>query len=361
MSRTLRVSRRSGLVGRATRGFVAIDLGDPYGPFVYLKDTWRVNHEGIRKEGSILGHLNEQGVENIPTRLCHGDVSPPEPEFQATISHEVWKEENPKVLACPLKAHRHYRLVVKEVCLPMSDFVNGFELIYLITRCISAHRSAFLKGILHRDISAGNVLIYPREYINEDGKLQILRDGLLTDWELAKDVEAKPVAKGPSQTDCTGTWQFLSAHALAHPGKQIGVEHEMESFFHVLLYYAVRFLPTNCPDITPFVYDYFDGFTRHEDRYAAGMVKLFAMEVGSLRVGAVFELAFLQSRPEQGKSMPLLHPINALIYNLLNIFTAQYALYHAESSTSDTSESNASVGASTVLPVLHNCNRWPRL
>lgn len=37
---------------------------------------------------------------------------------------------------------------------------------------------------MHRDISAGNLLIY--EYINEDGKVE--RRGLLNDWELCKRI-----------------------------------------------------------------------------------------------------------------------------------------------------------------------------
>ncbi|KAL7277817.1 hypothetical protein ACG7TL_008761 [Trametes sanguinea] len=345
-----------GLVGRATRGFVAIDLGDPQGPFVYLKDTWRVNHEGTRKEGDILGYLNEQGVENIPTRLCHGDVFPP--EFQATISHVVWAEENPKVLACTLKAHRHYRLVVEEVCLPMNDFVNADELIYFTTRCISAHSSAYQKGILHRDISAGNVLIFPREYIDDDGKLQIDRDGLLTDWELSKDVEEKPGAKGPRQPNRTGTWQFLSANALANPRKKIGIEDEMESFFHVLLYYACRYLPTNCPDITPFIYDYFDGYAKNGEEYSASMTKHHAMKNGEICVNSTYELVFLTSRPVEGEPTPPRHPITDLFSKLLDIFKAQYALYRMDSNKPYNSSSTAGTSISKPAQRSGRFNGW---
>ena len=66
-----------------------------------------------------------------------------------------------------------------------------------------AHGSAYQKGVMHRDVSAGNVLIFPREYIDEEGTLQVDRDGMLTDWELSKDVEEKPGAKSPRQPDRT--------------------------------------------------------------------------------------------------------------------------------------------------------------
>ncbi|OSD00215.1 hypothetical protein PYCCODRAFT_1460318 [Trametes coccinea BRFM310] len=322
-----------GLVGRATRCYVAIDVRDPQGPFVFLKDAWRVDHEGIRKEGEILGYLNQQAVQNIPTRLCHGDVLPP--PYQRTISHEIWSEVNSNTMPCPLKTHRHYRLVVKEVCLPMNDFKNAEELVWLMARCIEAHGNAYKEGILHRDISAGNVLIYINEYVDDKGELIKERDGLLTDWELSKDVEEEPDRKSPRQPDRTGTWQFLSARALAIPTKTIGVKDEMESFFHVLLYYAIRYLPTNCPDITPYMYDYFDGYTVRRSQYTVGWAKRHAMDTGRLVPDDSYNLRFLTSLPgEAGTPPPSLHPINEFIDELLAMLKAQYALYGLESANS---------------------------
>lgn len=40
--------------------------------------------------------------------------------------------------------------------------------------------------LLHRDISAGNVLILPRLVKDHQGKETVQWFGLLTDWELAK-------------------------------------------------------------------------------------------------------------------------------------------------------------------------------
>ncbi|KAI9062389.1 hypothetical protein FKP32DRAFT_1686628, partial [Trametes sanguinea] len=319
-----------GIAGRATRGFVAIDLGDPYGPFVYLKDAWRVAHEGIRKEGEVLGYLNREGVQNIPTRVCHGDVLPP--SFQSSVSHEHWKEKysNPEEEeVCTLKVHRHYRLVVEEVCLPMSKFQNGKELVRLIARCIAAHGNAFKKGIMHRDISAGNVLICIRESVDKNGKFLSKREGFLTDWELSKNVEEKPQENGPRQPDRTGTWQFLSANILANPTRSVELQDEMESFFHVLLYFAIRYLPTDCPDVTPLMHDYFDGYTRLGEEYSAGASKSRVMVEGDLAF-AQYYLQFLTRLPVKGKPAPPPHPINRRFAKLLALFKAQYALYKLE-------------------------------
>ncbi|KAI8968104.1 hypothetical protein BD414DRAFT_511137 [Trametes punicea] len=189
-----------GLAGRGTRGYVAIDLQNPKRPFVYLKDAWRVAHTGIHKEGETLTYLNKEGVRNIPTKECHGDVG----LSQTTMSQTIWREENPDALTCPLKTHTHYRLVVREVGLPMSEFQNAQELIFLVARCISAHGDAYRKGIMHRDISAGNVLILVTESVDAQGNLCTHRDGMLTDWELSKSVQDGQidVLRQPDRTVC---------------------------------------------------------------------------------------------------------------------------------------------------------------
>lgn len=67
-----------GMTGRGTRGYVALDLeklDEGYLKFVWLKDAWRVDHEGIGKEGLILRKLNLDDVRYVPTLLCHGDVA----------------------------------------------------------------------------------------------------------------------------------------------------------------------------------------------------------------------------------------------------------------------------------------------
>ncbi|KAI0669661.1 hypothetical protein C8Q78DRAFT_976843, partial [Trametes maxima] len=244
-----------GLSGRGTRGYIAVDLNNRDGPFVFLKDVWRVDHVGIRKEGEILGYLNDQGVRNIPTKICHGDVNPLFP--QTTVSQKIWKDKHPKdVDKCPLKSHTHYRLVVQEVGLSMDHFKNGRELIYLVCKCITAHQDAYQHGIIHRDISSGNVLINVKEYVDKKGRFKVQRDGLLTDWELSKSLT--DMSDVPRQQNRTGTWQFLSVNVLRDPKKKITVEDELESFFHLVLYYAIRYLPHNCPDVADWMYNYFD-------------------------------------------------------------------------------------------------------
>ena len=71
---------------------------------------------------------------------------------------------------------------------------------------ISAHYNAWEHlSILHRDISGGNVLIYPRVVELEDGGFKIEFAGILADWEMAKD----PSITDPRQPERTVSLQHM--------------------------------------------------------------------------------------------------------------------------------------------------------
>ena len=62
----------SGMIGRGTRGYVALEWKTQR--FVFLKDCWRPGYEGVEVEGAILSELNQQDVANVPTVVRYGDV-----------------------------------------------------------------------------------------------------------------------------------------------------------------------------------------------------------------------------------------------------------------------------------------------
>ncbi|KAI0665670.1 hypothetical protein C8Q78DRAFT_986039 [Trametes maxima] len=292
-----------GVAGRGTRSYVAVDADNISGPFVHLKDAWRVVHDEIDKEGTILEQLNKESVPFIPTLLCHGDLG------QHTLSLKLWRKYHPDVpedQMCPVKQHTHYRLVVKEVGKPLSEFKDGRELVFAMFCCLKAHAKAYKAGIIHRDISFGNILLFPRK-----GAWV----GLLNDWELSKKVNSKyPQGRQP---DRTGTWQFLSANALVKPTKHIVVQDELESFFHVVLYTALRFLPHNCldADVGRLLYDYFDAHQKTQKGYSCGQMKLASMRNGQISFvqgDQTTEIRFFAS-PKSSQE----HPLNALLGELL--------------------------------------------
>lgn len=189
-----------GVAGRGTRGYVALPLdsrGLPEDKLVYLKDVWRVDHPDIEQEGLILKYLNDKGVQFVPTLVCHADVPG---EYQVTDWRALWGNHRPEEKECQMNRHQHYRLVVKEVGRPLDQFgPSSANLVVAIYCCLHgeryavyavvrhsslhllAHRDAYNAGILHRDISGGNILLYQFP----DGTW----GGILNDWELSKKID----------------------------------------------------------------------------------------------------------------------------------------------------------------------------
>ena len=63
----------------------------------------------------------------------------------------------------------------------------------VLTMSTIAHAQAYRAGIIHRDISAGNILLYKQD----DGDWY----GLLNDWELSKQTNATaPEGRQPDRT-----------------------------------------------------------------------------------------------------------------------------------------------------------------
>jgi serine/threonine protein kinase len=129
---------------------------------------------------------------------------------------------------------------------------NSLAETLLLTNRI-AHKDAFLIcSILHRDISAGNIL------------LSFEGDGILIDWEMARKV--KDIHEGPRQPGRTvsaianrhrdltiltsffhnqGTWLFMSIKLLTYPTTRHELQDDLESFCYVVIYLALRYLPHN--------------------------------------------------------------------------------------------------------------------
>ncbi|KAI0689366.1 hypothetical protein C8T65DRAFT_700277 [Cerioporus squamosus] len=328
--------RARGLTGRGTRGYVALECGT--GRFVWLKDAWRAHYLLVEREGDILERLNEAKVLRVPTLVCHGDI-----QDQVTYTPQKWEEKNPipqsfpvrhsksaapssstragpssstsqkrkrgadddadhvpppKGLSrpsfrsdCPLRRHKHYRLVVEEVALPLSEFQFGRQLVSIVRDCVIAHYQAYDKlSLLHGDISGGNVLIYPRVSKLQDGGYRIVFAGLLADWEMAKSTDITD----PRQPERTGTWQYMSAALLSRSDKQVSVSDELESFFYVLLYHAARYLRSACAGntIANYLDEFFDQYGWDDGRYVCGNKKLATIMSGCFYVVDTTTLMF---------------------------------------------------------------------
>ncbi|KAI0319061.1 hypothetical protein OF83DRAFT_1241157 [Amylostereum chailletii] len=219
------------LAGRATFGYVAVDVST--GSVVYLKDTWRIDEPGMQKEGDVYRRLWEHGVPYIAPILCAGDVVGQTSRTQEFSSAEWVCGETDIV------PHQRYRLVLGVVGRPLNTFKSTFELCTAVADAVEAHAHAFsLLNILHRDISAGNILI------TSDGR------GLLIDWDLCRDLSL-PVKKNEP---LTGTWQFISGVLVNDPHKEHELSDDLESFVHVLAYHLLHHRPTGFSNLESDVY-----------------------------------------------------------------------------------------------------------
>lgn len=64
---------------------------------------------------------------------------------------------------------------------------------------------AWREGVLHRDVSGGNILIYPVvETTCDEESGEEIRElrwaGILTDWELSKNMDGPTIARQPGRT-----------------------------------------------------------------------------------------------------------------------------------------------------------------
>ncbi|KAM5541531.1 hypothetical protein V8D89_004721 [Ganoderma adspersum] len=365
----------SGVVGRGTRGYVALDRDTQR--FVWLKDAWSACDLVAEVEGDVLGRLNLAGVANVPTLVSHGHV-----QDQATVTSEWWEishgerdgsssrewtspsgrkrkrddETGPgggdsplsdaagqpsraiPRLPCPFRRHTHYRIAVEEIAMQLTEFRCGKQLASITLDCLHAHHQAATNHhsrLLHRDISSGNILIYPKVRLDEDGKGQsIVWTGMLTDWEFAKPMETER----SSEANQVGTHHFMSVNLLCDPYKPAGISDELESFFHFLVYLSVGYLRSNCRNRNSWIKTYFVPSL------------LPAMYTGGGRKGIVIkDDARLTTFWPEG---PLLFnsPMDQLLGELIKSFAAHYKVMAHDigrASSPFSSSSSSSSGAAS--------------
>ncbi|TBU21611.1 hypothetical protein BD311DRAFT_706798 [Dichomitus squalens] len=355
--------RASELLGRGTRGYVAYECETDR--FVWLKDVWRASYMLSKTEGEVLWKLNAAGVSHVPTLVCDGDV-----HDQATITADWWERiqarSDPPHPSCPssssepplatavhssssggkkrkrrraeaanaakarakslpdgiLRPHRHYRVVVEEVCMPLKNFRHGRQLVAVVYDCLRAHHEAATNPetrLLHCDISGGNILIYPKIVrVREKQIPTVVWTGVLTDWELSRSSDSREVASKATQADRMGTYQFMSVNLLTRITKPVEISDELESFFHVLVYYAVRYLRSNCPDVSFWIEDYFHRYAGPERMLTCGQ-KSYTVEVaGWLRIRSPLSALVFRS------------PMDDVLSDILHSLWAHYKIMEYE-------------------------------
>ncbi|KAI0764239.1 hypothetical protein BD413DRAFT_615948 [Trametes elegans] len=362
----------NGMFGPGTRGYVALDAKEDR--FVFLKDVWRISCEGVEAEGVFLEEMAAGSADPdvklemvIPTVVAHGNVldqttrvirkavdgqddesmpdgfsggdstSSGSHASGSTTAHDtsgsgsgsgsnLQPSSNESCTSGepdgedrnrgPVKRGLvHYRLAMSEVCMPMSSFKNGKQLVRLIVDCMKTHRDAYNHfHLMHRDISWGNVLIIP-VVMDIDGRKIVVWKGALTDWELSKRIpKDRSVKYRPN--GWVGTFQFTSVAHVNHPDVPKQIADELESFLHVLIYHGMRYLRNNLYSPSEFIVYFY---------HTCGVLgscspeKTHGMRYG--RIGVRF-------KDDSGKEK---HPLSRVMYKeMLPLFVARYTVLEWE-------------------------------
>ncbi|KAH9853305.1 hypothetical protein C2E23DRAFT_884903 [Lenzites betulinus] len=351
--------------GRDCRAYIAVDRATRQ--LVWLKDSWRPSVECSRPEGVILQAFANDPKLYVPTLVCHGYVrqqavaqdppasrAAPQSAAQATSKKtgsihagskrareddvegdqvQPGAKKRSRFGVNPLPAYRHYRLVVKEVCLELDQFTSGWQL-HICAKAIPrklAHSRAYKHyGLLHGDISPWNILICPTITKKDDKEIVVWR-GMLIDWELSTFAHGKKPINPSGDGEPIMSWEFASVQRINHPSCPNTVEDELEAFFYVLVWNAVRYLSHSLPEVlvAPFLAYCFDTFFRYpDDTVAPTSCKADIIRDAQLRY-ANREITF--SHDDHGRP----HPLNDLVFELLQRFQARYAMIKQERPTGE--------------------------
>ncbi|KAI1781859.1 hypothetical protein LXA43DRAFT_1105197 [Ganoderma leucocontextum] len=327
-----------GAIGRGTRGYIAVDRATDL--FVWLKDAWRASYNLVEQEGLILQRINATpDIPGVPTVVCHGDVGKqrtataawwerknplPQPDASSqpasrSLSQKS-KKANPSPASvcentsrvaqlrtkrkleddssdapdseadstpdfradCLIRRHKHYRLVVREVCMTLKNFKNGKQLAQIISDCLTTHHLVATHDglkILHRDITDDNIVIFPKAEIVGNVR-KLVWKGILADWEISKPIVMDAPARA-RQPERTGNWQFMSVNLLNSPGP-VNISDELESLLLILIYYAIRYVQSSIShnaDVATFLDECFDCYSMNSGLVLCGERKSWVVSV----------------------------------------------------------------------------------
>ncbi|KAF9491976.1 hypothetical protein BDN71DRAFT_1452175 [Pleurotus eryngii] len=212
-----------------------------HGQILYLKEYWREESTFTKKESEVYRILEGAKVTFVAKMHAGGDLvtgDDADAKTIATIGHE-WKlkpwVQNPKKLRIRhLMAHF---IVLSTLGRDLATFKTARQLVTCIADAMDAHQQAYKLGILHRDISAGNILmtLQPKN-----------RRGFLIDWDHCIFLNEALKERTGTRVQRTGTWQFMSAYLTQNPeNASHTVVDDRESALHVLTYMALKHLRHN--------------------------------------------------------------------------------------------------------------------
>ncbi|KAF8652774.1 hypothetical protein AX16_004166 [Volvariella volvacea WC 439] len=195
--------------GRVSRGRLVYELGG--GKLRYLKDSWREDSPYTKPEAEIYRLLEEKGVEYVARMSDGGDTG------HQTVGHEykscTWVSQNKGLRVQHLYGHI---VALVDIGRDIETFKTAHQLVTCLADAMEGHKQALEKaGVLHRDISTGNIMMT---------------------WDPDN-------RRGFSLTGTTILFRSLSRSILESDALDERVPGNRESAFHVLMWMTLSFLP----------------------------------------------------------------------------------------------------------------------
>ncbi|KAI0666154.1 hypothetical protein C8Q78DRAFT_984862 [Trametes maxima] len=373
-------SQNPRLFRRGYRCYIAVDCTTR--KFVWLKDAWRPRNEGGNFEGAILQSFAGDSKLKVPTVVCHGLVAQycaptekqsscgcgatqalgvPEKRMTRSMARESGKiigvkrardqdeegaerepgeEEEPCSAVASQPTSAHYRLALKEIGMDISNFTSGWQLVKIVFDCIRTHARAYKEyGILHGDISDGNILICP-SIIQKDGREVVVWNGMLIDWELARFVsqDGRPLKRHRLTVGLPLSWEFSSIQRHRDSRRPLTVEDDIEAFVYVLLHTAMQHVRhTLAPRaVGRFVHEFFETYRRFPNN---------VLDCSELKVKSVMDARLTFEGTDilfcdDGRAP--VHPLNGLLFELFRRIQARYTVieWEAQAGGGDGDESD---------------------
>ena len=109
----------------------------------------------------------------------------------------------------------------------------------------------------------------------------------------------------------------MSVELLTNPNKCVEVSDDLESFFLVLLYYAIRYLDSNIEDVGDYIEEFFDTVTLKGGMYTVGHAKCEVMKQ---------DVGLTTMAGADSKKLAFNSPLDGLFHTLLRSFQAAYKI-----------------------------------
>ncbi|KAJ7039919.1 hypothetical protein C8F04DRAFT_1085325 [Mycena alexandri] len=257
------LSYSDGLFSRATHVYRVILEDDveqkvEQPPIYALKDVWRqaCRRPEVDFYDTIVKHCSENDISMDGMARCYGSidlsVSPgaPTPTWDCTRHRTRSAQKGTSFERC------HTRSLLTPVGKPLKFFPSTKAMVQALHHAVLHHEIAFQAGVLHRDVSDGNVLF-------EEASAEENPKGFLVDWDYAEftpkglknfenwfpgrnDEQDQHKDVDKSLKDITGTLPFMAIQILNNEtmaeSDRVSHQphHDLESIYWLLVWMILR-------------------------------------------------------------------------------------------------------------------------